>query len=214
MVAMNSYAFDTSLKSRILTNLQTFELLDVDSSQLRSAAVAIVVTPHPDTQEAAFLITLRSSKLKRHSGQYALPGGRLDEGETLKDAALRETREELGLDLTKSDVLGRLDDMPTRSGFAITPFVLWRPPGHTLRPDPSEVETVFHVPLSELDSAEIPQLEREDGVEALVMSAPLATLGHQVYAPTAAMLYQFREVGLHGRGTRVSHYEQPRFAWS
>jgi 8-oxo-dGTP pyrophosphatase MutT (NUDIX family) len=137
----------------------------------------------------------------------------MDAGETPEEAALRELEEELGVSLPGESVIGRLDDFPTRSGFRITPVVIWGGCDLSLRPDPHEVEEVFRIPFIELDSPEIPQFYPAPGQEEPVFSAPLATLGHPVYAPTAAMLYQFREVVLRGTPTRVAHYEQPRFAW-
>ncbi len=210
---MVPYDFDDSLKARLQQNVADFVLADADHSALRPAAVAMIVTPHPHTGEATFLITLRASKLRRHSGQYALPGGRLDEGETLQQTALRETKEELGLTLSEADVLGRLDDMPTRSGFVIAPYVLWDSRQSNLRPEHREVERVFHIPLSDLDSPKIPTFESDEALETPAMCAPLATLGHQIYAPTAGILYQFQEVAIYGRPTRVAHFEQPAFAW-
>ncbi len=158
-------------------------------------------------------MTLRPPKLNRHGGQYALPGGRLDDGESEVEAAQRELKEELGLDLDQDAVLGRLDQFPTRSGFRISPIVMWAADHAELRPDPSEVAQVFHLPLRELDSPDIPRLEKSDNSDHPVLSAFFPTLGHYMYAPTAAILYQFREVALRRRATRVSHFDQPTFAW-
>ena len=168
----------------------------------------------PPPGQACVLLTRRPRTLRRHAGQFALPGGRLDDGETAAEAALRELAEELRLPLPTSALLGALDDYPTRSGFAITPFVAWGGPAHVIEHDPVEVARVHRIPFTDLDSPRIPHLDSTEPGKPSVLSAPLATLGHHVYAPTAAMLYQFREVAMHGRATRVAHFDQPRFAWS
>ena len=172
-----------------------------------------MIVPREDDSAASVLLTLRPETLKRHGNQYALPGGRLESDETPVSGALRELAEELGLERGEADVIGMLDDFPTRSGFRITPIVVWGGENPRLKPDPGEVARVFRIPLAELDLPEIPYLDHTQGQEHPVMSAPLPTLGHHLYAPTAALLYQFREVALRGQTTRVSHFEQPKFAW-
>ncbi len=210
---MTAFQFSDSLRQQVTSNLSTFAVQMLDQHQLRHAAVAIVITKHPHGPETSVLLTLRPDHMNRHKGQYALPGGRLDEGETPVDAALRELHEELGLCLRPEHVLGALDDYPTRSGFRITPIVVWADGPVILKPDPNEVAQVFHISLSELNSPEIPLLSDVTAGERPVLSAYLPTLGHEVYAPTAAILYQFREVAMCGVATRVADYDQPAFAW-
>ena len=207
------FRFGPDLREAIARNLAGFSLRRIEDDRLRQAAVALVVVAAEAGDHACLLLTLRPRTIKRHSGQYALPGGRLDPGETPQQAALRELEEELGLVLDGGRVLGCLDDYPTRSGFRITPVVAWGKTGKALRPDPDEVAKVFRIPLDELVRPEIPHLHDVPDGEQPVLSAPIPTLGGHVYAPTAAILYQFREVALEGRATRVSHFGQPRFAW-
>ncbi len=160
---------------------------------------------------AAFLLCRRASRLSRHAGQWALPGGRIDEGETPLDAALRELDEELGLRLDPGSVIGWLDDYPTRSGYVMTPVVLWGGKDPQVHPAPEEVLAVYRIGLQALSDSQprfisIPESDRP------VLQLPLGN--DLIHAPTAAILYQLRQVGLHGRsGERVDHLEQPVFAW-
>ena len=212
-----TYPFGDDLRTRIRGHLDTFPHQPIEDTTLRRAAVVIVVAETAGggagSGQACILLTRRADNLRRHPGQFALPGGRLDEGETLEQAALRELHEELRLELSPDAILGTLDDYPTRSGFAITPIVAWGGPAHNVVPDPIEVAVLHRIPLTDLDNPGIPHLDSNGEGQPPVMSAPLSSLGHSIYAPTAALLYQFREVAMHGRPTRVAHFDQPRFAW-
>jgi 8-oxo-dGTP pyrophosphatase MutT (NUDIX family) len=209
-VSHQPHVFDATLRARIDSNLASFERRVQPDPALRPAAVALVITANEDN-EACFLITRRAARLRHHSRQFALPGGRLDGDETIIEAALRETYEEIGLQLTPTDVLGQLDDFATRSGFRMSPVVVWAEPGQVLRPNPDEVEKLFVVPLAELDKPEVPVRREIPESDRPVLSIPI--LDTLVHSPTAAILYQLREVALAGRQTRVAHYEQPVFAW-
>ena len=209
-MTVERHDFNAHLRSRIGKNLAGFERQAQPDSDLRPAAVALVITANDDG-EACFLITRRTSGLRNHSGQFALPGGRLDPGETIIEAALRETHEEIGLELTPADVLGQLDDFATRSGFLMSPIVVWAEPGQELRPNPQEVERLHVVPLAELEKPGSPVLREIPESDRPVLSIPI--LDTHVHTPTAAILFQLREVALAGRHTRVAHYEQPVFAW-
>lgn len=208
------YIFSAALRERLALNLRRFPYQPVEDPGLRQAAVMLIVAQLESAAEACILMTKRPAHLRRHANQFALPGGRLDAGETPTEAAIRETEEELGLVLTTQDVLGVLDDYPTRSGFRITPIVAWGGPALALNPDPNEVAHVFRIPLSELDDPSVPHLTETEPGSPPVLSAPLASIGDHIYSPTAAMLYQFREVAMNGRTTRVAHFDQPKFAWS
>ena len=173
----------------------------------RHAAVAVAIVE--DESGCGVLVTKRADRMRAHAGQWALPGGRLDDGEDAAGAALREMHEEVGLHAADDTVLGLLDDYPTRSGYVITPVVLWAGPLGRLRPNPAEVASVHVATMAELDVE--PRFVSIPESDAPVIQLPL--FGHLIHAPTAAVLYQFREVALRGRATRVAHLEQPVFAW-
>ena len=199
-----------SLRTQLRQNLDRHERRSIALGERRAAAVAFAMVGD-ERGSACFVLTRRSSRLRNHPGQWALPGGRLDGGETPEQAALRELREEVGLALPDSAVLGRLDDYETRSGFVITPVVVWGGLEVDMEPDPSEVAEIHRVPLDALESPEIPHLRRIPESDRPVISLPL--VGTHIHAPTAAMIFQLREVAVWGRTTRVHHYEQPVFAW-
>ena len=210
-------AFDSALRDLVRTNLaaHTHHVIDAAAAvpggeALRPAAVALTLLAD-EAGAPAFLLTRRSSTLAHHRGQFALPGGRLDAGESFETAALRELSEELGLTLGPGQVLGKLDDFQTRSGFVITPVVVWAGEVGTLQPNPHEVARVYRVALRELYQPEVPCLTPTGKDAAPILSLPL--VGTYVFSPTAAIIYQLREVALEGRDTRVHHYDQPRFAW-
>ena len=126
-------------------------------------------------------------RLRAHGGQWALPGGRVDAGETVEEAALRELHEELGVPASADDVLGTLDDYPTRSGYLIAPVVVWSP-GVTVTPNPDEVAAAYRIGCRELfrdGSPEIVPIEESDR-PIIRLPLPVAT----VNAPIAAAAIQ------------------------
>jgi 8-oxo-dGTP pyrophosphatase MutT (NUDIX family) len=200
--------FDDATRRNIAGRCAAFARLPAaePAPALKRAAVAIALVEADDARGGtALLLTLRA-----HRGQWALPGGRCDEGETSVEASLRELHEELGLQLGPLDVLGLLDDYPTRSGYLVTPVVVWAATGAALSPNPAEVASVHRIALDDIERPEafdfvaIPESTRR--------VVRLRHAGQFIHAPTAALIYQFREV-LAGRDTRVAELEQPVFAW-
>jgi 8-oxo-dGTP pyrophosphatase MutT (NUDIX family) len=213
--------FDDNLRAAIGDNLAAHERRVRPLDGRRHAAVAVVIVdsdPERDRGRVgvaggpAFLLCQRALRMTRHAGQWALPGGRVDAGETPLEAALRELDEELGIRLDAGRVVGWLDDYPTRSGYVITPVVLWAGAGAALKPARDEVFAVYRVGLQALVDAQprfisIPESDRP------VLQLPLDS--RLIHAPTGAVLLQLRQVGLLGRiGERVDEVGEPVFAWS
>jgi 8-oxo-dGTP pyrophosphatase MutT (NUDIX family) len=194
-------------RATLADRVAAFARVPIARPGLRAASVAVCVL----LQEGVpcLLITRRAAGLRRHAGQWALPGGSREAGESVPDAALRELREETGVVVPADAVLGVLDDFATRSGFLITPVVVWGGPAGALSRQASEVARMYVIPLADFDQP--PNLLRIPESTAPVLR--LALLGGWVYAPTAAIIHQFCQLALHGLTTRVAHYEQPVFAW-
>ena len=216
-------AHANELVERLRERLTTFSALALPHEGRRHAAVALVIVEEGHGAEVrglarpaswstapALLLTRRAAHLNRHAGQWALPGGRVDAGETPEAAALRELEEEVGLVLDASAVLGRLDDYATRSGYVITPVVMAGGAARSLTANPSEVESVHRIRLAEFAREDAPLLNEVPQTGTTVLRMPV---GEQwIAAPTAAFLFQLREL-IAGRVTRVAHLDQPYFAW-
>ncbi|MGX1811355.1 NUDIX hydrolase [Nocardia sp. NPDC055321] len=195
------------MRSEVGAVLGAFPRRAIEADGRRPAAVLIAIVENDGEQ--GIWLTERSPGLRAHAGQFALPGGKLDPGEDAVAAALRELHEELGVELPRTAVLGLLDDYPTRSGYIMTPVVAWAENSPAPVPNPSEVAVLHWIPMSALDVD--PVLTPVPGSDHPALKLPL--LGGHLHSPTAAILYQFREVVLRHRHTRVAHFDQPRFAW-
>jgi 8-oxo-dGTP pyrophosphatase MutT (NUDIX family) len=233
--------YDEELREQIQARLASHDRRTVTDPTKRHAAVALVlvdsdvgdyrVDPAPDDDwidgrpiearldgrmvdvagGAAFLLCRRASRLSSHAAQWALPGGRVDEGETAIDAALRELDEEVGVRLSDSTVLGLLDDYPTRSGYVITPVVIWGGGRLDPRPAPDEVVAVYRVGLHQLQRDDSPRFISIPESPRPVVQIPLGN--DLIHAPTGAVLLQLRWLCLEGRHDPVDELEQPVFAW-
>lgn len=219
---------DESLKERIADALSGFSVKSaaetVEGRPLKRAAVALTLvdlghgaalTGLPQYSEwqsdSAIILTRRSGSLRSHAGQWALPGGKLDAGETAEEAALRELSEEVSLSCKQDAILGRLDDVVTRSGYLMTPVVVWAGLNRSLIPNPAEVGSVHRIPMTEFLRKDAPILTESTVSPNPELRMPIGD--SWVAAPTASVLYQFRELCLLGRPTRVDQFEQPRFTW-
>jgi 8-oxo-dGTP pyrophosphatase MutT (NUDIX family) len=232
--------FGDELRAQLTANLAQHDRLAIPLDGRRHAAVAVVVVDsndaehgtdhHPfakdrmdhipggDTYELtgsisgtaggpAVLLTRRNARMRAHAGQWALPGGRVDEGEQPR----RELLEELDLDLPESELLGCLDDYPTRSGYVITPFVFWGGADPAMNPHPDEVLSVHRIAFRELCRSDSPRFVTIPESPRPVVQLPVG--GDLIHAPTGAVLVQFRWVAIEGRSERVVDFEQPVFAW-
>ena len=194
-------------RDTIAARMRGFPRVTRDRADLKQAAVAVCVVVRHGLP--CLLLTRRAAGLRAHPGQWALPGGRRDDGETPIDGALRELAEEVGLRLAPDSVLGLLDDFVTRSGYVMTPVVCWADPVGQLAGSEAEVASLHEVPLADLDVE--PRFTSIPESSAPVIQLPL--LGGYLHAPTAAIVHQFCRIACRAEVRRVAHYEQPVFAW-
>jgi 8-oxo-dGTP pyrophosphatase MutT (NUDIX family) len=206
-----SHPFDAAFRETLAASCLAFPRIVHDGADLKRAAVVLALVAADDgSGESAFLLTRRAAGMRAHPGQWALPGGRCDPGETLEAAALRELQEELGLSPPPGSVLGVLDDYETRSGYVIAPVVVWLEDAGGLSPNPDEVASAHRFRLDHIGHDEAVAFETIPESDRPVIRLRLGD--DHIHAPTAALIYQLREL-VAGRVTRVAHLEQPVFAW-
>lgn len=215
---------DEAFKSQIHSALAHWERVSAEDARAQKrAAVALTIVdegmgadlsgienPGLWSDRPAILLTKRAVGLRKHAGQWALPGGGIDAGESPEEAALRELQEEVGLDLPLESIVGKLDDFVTHSGFCITPVVVWAGATAGFTPSEAEVASTHRIPVTEFMRPDAPLLDAIEGSLHPVLRMPVGN--KWIAAPTGAILYQFVEVCIRGRPTRVRHFEQPLFA--
>jgi 8-oxo-dGTP pyrophosphatase MutT (NUDIX family) len=156
---------------------------------LRRAAVLVPL--YEQEGEAHVLLTRRRPDLRQHAGQVSFPGGRIEQGEEVLSAALREAHEEVGVEPDRVDVLGQLDEvLVLATGFRLTPWVGLVPYPYAYMPQPAEVEEILHVPLAALAGAGVHRTEEREayGGRHLVHFYDLPSV--TIWGATARVLHQ------------------------
>ena len=185
------------LRARLKRAPPTFTVYGDDGTEGREAAstAAAVLIPVVLHEELTVLFTQRTAHLKSHAGQVSFPGGRAEPGDASAEyTALREAEEEIGLRRERVEVLGRLPDYRTRTGFRVTPVIGIVVPPLQLAPDPREVESVFEVPLDFLlDERNRERRTREfQGLQ--VGYYVYEYQGHVIWGATAGMLVNLHKM--------------------
>jgi 8-oxo-dGTP pyrophosphatase MutT (NUDIX family) len=184
-------------RERIISNVEGGELSPALRAVLdqpaRAASVLLTLLERPGGLTVLF--TERAAHLKDHAGQISFPGGRIDEHETAVEAAMREAHEEIGLEPAEVEVLGALEDLLTGTGFLITPLVGYvASGGFVAAPDPTEVASVFEVPLDFIcEPANIVATYRER-LGTRFRTYELRHGGYRIWGATAAILVSFRDL--------------------
>ncbi len=164
-----------------------------NAAETTAAAVLIPVVAHPD--ELTVLFTTRTQHLKSHSGQVSFPGGRVEPGDaSVEFTALREAKEEIGLASERVEILGRLPDYHTRTGFRVAPVIGLATPPLGLEPDPREVEAVFEVPLAFLLDERNRQRRTREFHGLSVGFYVYEYQGHVIWGATAGMLVNLHKM--------------------
>lgn len=153
------------------------------------ASSAVVLPTLDRNYKAHILFTKRSKSVKHHKKEISFPGGTQKEGETLKDAAVRECKEEIGISPEDIEILGALDDVSTRTGYVITPFVGIIPHPPEFKISENEIDEIIEVPISWLSS----ENQKFEENEQFIVNSYLYK-NHVIWGATARILKQFLDL--------------------
>lgn len=161
------------------------DLLELPHDNARDAAVLVAIT---ERERPGVILTVRREHMRTHAGQVAFPGGRIDEGEDVVAAALREAWEEIALPADQARIIGLADPYRTVTDYVVTPVVARIPAGLDLRPNPEEVAAWFEAPLDfVLDPANQKRMSAEFRGRTR-HHYQIDWDGHKIWGATAAML--------------------------
>lgn len=192
-----SPSIDELIKSSLLSEDQCVYLNHNNNSQLTPAAVLIPLVVSTFDQGLSVLLTTRTKHLHHHPGQVSLPGGRMDaQDKNPVHTAIRETSEETGISTEFIDIIGGMDHYQTNTGFIVTPIVGRILPGHSIKPDPFEVDEVFLVPLSFIFNPDnhqkhAYQVRNQSGTISTGYYYQLNYYNKRIWGVTAAILISF-----------------------
>ncbi|MBI2847259.1 MAG: CoA pyrophosphatase [Chloroflexi bacterium] len=173
-------------------------------SNLKLSPAAVLVPVYKKEGEYYLIFTRRTKELEHHKGEISFPGGVYSEGDgTLLETALRETCEEMGVIRKDVEILGELDDMPTNSGFRISPYVAAFPYPCSFAVNPNEIEEVLEVPvLALLDKSNVKEGSK-DVLGAVMPTYFFEYKGNVIFGATARILKQFLDLAFGSQGARI-----------
>lgn len=185
---------DCCMKEKLRQALASRERIGSNSTGLTEAAVLIPILCKDG--EYHILFTQRSDQVPQHKGQISFPGGgRTETDNTLQDTALRESREEIGLEAKDAEILGELDDTPTAtSGFNISPFVAFIPYPYKFTLSPFEISEIFSIPVSALLNKANRKKERYTFRGKVFINNSYEYDGRVIWGATARIVEQLLEI--------------------